>query len=90
LIEVAFDESGVLSYTPIIGKFPPLSMRYFIQGKRLYITRTTPNASQFIKLEETFFEYYLLSKYSMGKKISSLRYYTNQENAKAYLNSFKF
>jgi len=90
LIEVVFDKEGVVNYSPIIGKFPPLSMRYYIQGKKLYITRTTPNAYQFIKLEEIFFEYYLLSKYSMGKKISSLRYYTNQENAKAYLDSFRF
>jgi len=90
LIEVSFDNEGIVNYSPLIGKFPPLSMRYYIKGKRLYITRSTPNAYQFIKLEEIFFEYYLLSKYSMGKKISTLRYYTNQDNAKAYLNSFRF
>jgi len=90
LIKISFEKGGIVNYTPIMGKFPPLSMRYYIEGEKLYITRSTPNPYQFIKLEEIFFEYYLLSKYSMGKKISMLRYYTNQENAQAYLNSFRF
>ena len=90
LIRAKFEENGVLNYTTIIGNVPPLVMGYVIQNERFYLARgTSYNPAQFTQIDETFFEYYLVSKWSQGKKLNDMRYYTNQENAKAYLNSIE-
>lgn len=81
-------KNHILTYTTLLGNVPSLQMQYIIQNERLYFGRNGQfNPSQYSKVEEQYFEYYLVSKYTKGSIIHQMRYYKNLENAKAYLKS---
>lgn len=91
LIEVSFKEHHIVNYKTLLGKIPSIEMKYVIQNSRIYFTRNgIINPSQFSRVDETFFEYYIVSKWSRGRKIHSMRFYNKRSYAQSYLNSLIF
>ena len=91
LIEVSFKEHNVVTYKTLLGKIPSIEMGYIIQNGRIYFSRNgIVNPSQFSQVDETFFEYYIISKWSRGRKIHSMRFYNKRAYAESYLNSLNF
>ncbi|MFK5975611.1 MAG: SPOR domain-containing protein [Sulfurovum sp.] len=91
LIEVNFTEDSIVKYRTIIGKIPSMSIPYIIRGEKLYFTRgERVNPYQYTVLDKKLFDYYIVSQWSKGKRISRMRYYIKEENAKSYLNSLQF
>lgn len=91
LIEVSFKEHNVVAYKTLLGKIPSIEMGYIIQNSRIYFSRNgIVNPSQFSQVDETFFEYYIISKWSRGRKIHSMRFYKKRAYAESYLNSLIF
>jgi len=91
LIEVSFKEHNVVTYKTLLGKIPSIEMGYIIQNSRIYFSRNGMiNPSQFSQVDEIFFEYYIISKWSRGRKIHSMRFYNKRAYAQSYLNSLIF
>ncbi len=91
LIEVSFQDDSIVKYRTIIGKVPSMSIPYIIRGEKLYFTRgDRVNPYQYTVLDDKLFDYYIISQWSKGKRISRMRYYTKEENAKSYLKSLQF
>ena len=91
LIEAKFSQETQVTYKTIVGKVPSLSMAYIVHKERLYFTRSQRvNPYQYSQLDDRLFDYYVISKWSRGKKISKMRYYKKLENAKSYLDSLHF
>jgi len=91
LIEASFDDKHTVTYRTIVGKMPSLRLNYMTHKERLYFSRSyTFNPAQYNYIKDTLFEYHLVAKHSKGKRLNAMRYYTNYENAKAYLNSLRF
>ena len=91
LIEVHFQDNNVVKYRTLIGKVPAMSIPYIIRGDKLYFTRgNRVNPYQYSKLDNKFFDYYVISQWSKGKNINRMRYYPKEEDAKSYLNSLQF
>ena len=85
LIEIAFKKTTV-TYTPILGKVPPMSALYKIEDNKLFLyQKELLNPKIFSLLETTYFKYHLISSWVGEKKVKSLRYYFNLNDAKAYL-----
>ena len=91
LIEVSFDSKHTVTYRTILGKIPSLRMHYIVRKKKLYLSRSyTFNPAQYHRIKDTLFDYHLMAKYSQKKSMGTMRYYTNYENAKSYLDSLRF
>ncbi len=91
LIEADFQENNMVIYKTVSGKIPSMEIGYIIQRNKIYFSRNGMiNPSQYSKIDETLFEYYIISKWSRGKKIHRMRYYKKQADAKSYLDSFIF
>ena len=91
LIEVHFQDDNVVKYRTVIGKVPAMAIPYIIRGDKLYFTRgNRVNPYQYSKLDNKFFDYYVISQWSKGKNINRMRYYPKEEDAKSYLNSLQF
>ncbi len=87
LIKVTFTVSNV-TYTPILGKVPPMSALYKVEDNKLFLyQKGLLNTKVFSLLEESRFKYHLISSWIDNKRVKNLRYYLNLHDAKAYLNS---
>ena len=87
LIEVAFKKSTV-TYKPIIGKMPPVSALYTIKNHKLFLyQKGLLNHNVYSTLEKTYSNYYLIASWIGKKKVNTLRYYFNENNAKVYIHS---
>jgi hypothetical protein len=86
LIKVTF-KIHTVSYQPIIGDMQMTKANYLVEDGRLYMF-----ADSFTKdgaysiLEKSFKNYFLVSSWINGKKLNTLRYYFNLNEAKEYLN----
>jgi len=90
LIEAVFDKDS-MSYNTLVGNIPSVKMHYAIKNEKLYfVLNNMINPSQYSKLEKVFFEYYVISKWSRGRKMDQMRYYGKKEDAKSYLDSLIF
>ena len=86
LIKVAFTKDTV-TYTPILGKMPPMDALYKVEDDKLFLyQKGLLNTKVFSLLEKSYFKYHLFSSWVGDKKIKSLRYYFNLNDAKTYLN----
>jgi hypothetical protein len=89
LIQIDFFETEV-RFTPIIGKVSGKEELYKIENEKLYISRKGLFETEiYSTLEEVTSEYYLISSWASDRKITSIRYYFDLENAKAYVMSLK-
>jgi len=87
LIEVAFKKDTV-TYKPIIGKVPPVSALYTIKNHKLFLyQKGLLNHNVYSTLEKTYSKYYLIASWIGKKKVNTLRYYFNENDAKAYIHS---
>jgi len=87
LLKVTFTDSSV-SYTPILGKTPPMQALYKIDNNKLYIyQKALFNENIYTTYEKGYRDYYLLGSWLNGKKIKNLRYYIALDEAKKYLNA---
>jgi len=87
LLKVTFTDSNV-TYTPILGKVPPMSALYKVEDNKLFLyQKGLLNTKVFSLLEENTFKYHLISSWIDNKRVKNLRYYLNLHDAKAYLNS---
>jgi len=60
---------------------------YKVEDDKLFLyQKGLFNPKVFSLLEKTYFKYHLFSSWMGDKKIKSLRYYFNLNDAKAYLN----
>ena len=86
LIKVVFTDNTV-TYTPLIGKLPPVTALYKIEGDTLHMYQAGLfNNKVYSILEKSYEEYHLLSSWIKDKKINDLRYYFTLNHAKQYLN----
>lgn len=89
LMNVYFEEDRV-NYSAVIGKVAPLKADYRTKGQKLFIFQKGHyNSTIYSKLEKTLPDYYLISSWSKGKKINTIRYYFKFADAKSYLQSLK-
>jgi hypothetical protein len=87
LIEVTFKKDTV-TYKPIIGKMPPVSALYTIKNHKLFLyQKGLLNHNVYSTLEKTYSNYYLIASWIGKKKVNTLRYYFNENDAKAYIHS---
>jgi hypothetical protein len=85
LIKVEFKKTTV-TYTPILGKIPPMTALYKVEDDKLFLyQKGLFNPKVFSLLETTYFKYHLISSWADERKIKSLRYYFNLNDAEAYL-----
>ncbi|CAA6818858.1 MAG: Unknown protein [uncultured Sulfurovum sp.] len=89
LIESKFTDINV-TYNPIIGNLPSITLKYILHKKRLYFLKGSMiNPNQYRKIEKKLFEYILVSHYSNKKKLTTMRYYYKKEDAISYLSSLR-
>lgn len=89
LIESKFTDINV-TYNPIIGNLPSITLKYIMHKKRLYFFKgSIINPNQYRKIEKNLFEYILVSHYNKEKKLTTMRYYYKKEDAISYLNSLR-
>ena len=86
LIKVSF-KNHVVIYQPIIGDMKMTKANYLIENKRLYMFANsfTVNGA-YSQLDERRKNHLLVSSWINGKKLNTLRYYYNLNDAKEYLN----
>jgi len=86
LIKVTF-KTHTVTYQPIIGEMKMTQANYLVENKKLYMfaNNFTENGA-YSKLEERHSNYLLVSSWVNGKKLNSLRYYFDLNQAKEYLN----
>ncbi|MCF6245116.1 MAG: hypothetical protein L3J43_08765 [Sulfurovum sp.] len=88
LIEVAFGKKTA-NYSPILGKVPPLTTLYRVEDNKLFLfQKGLFNPKVYSLLEEKTPTYFLITSWVNGKKVKTLRYYFNVDDAKAYLDSY--
>lgn len=86
LIKVSFKNHTVI-YQPIIGDMKMTKANYLIENKRLYMfTNSFTKDGAYSKLEEHRKNHFLVSSWVNGKKLNTLRYYYDLNDAKEYLN----
>jgi len=86
LIKVSFKNHTVI-YQPIIGNMKMTKANYLIENKRLYMFANSFTADgAYSKLEEHRKNHFLVSSWVNGKKLNTLRYYFDLNDAKKYLN----
>ena len=85
LIKVTFKNHEV-TYQPIIGEMQMPKANYLVDSKRLYMfSNAFRRNGSFSTLDEQHDDYLLVSSWSNGKKLNSLRYYYKLDDAKKYL-----
>ena len=85
LVKVKFGNHRV-SYQPIIGDMKLNDANYFVDEKKLYMyAEFFTRDGAYSTLEEHHDKYMLVSSWSNGKKLNTLRYYYKLDDAKAYL-----
>jgi len=85
LVKVTFYNHDVI-YEPIIGNMDMNSAKYIVKNKKLYMfTDIFSKNGAFSKIEENRRDYILVSSWYNGKKLNTLRYYYNINDAKKYL-----
>jgi len=86
LIKVSFKNHRVV-YQPIIGEMQMVEANYLIENRRLYMfTNSFTQDGAYSILEKNRKNYFLVSSWINGKKLNTLRYYFNLNDAKEYLN----
>jgi len=85
LIKVSFGTHDV-TYQPVMGDMQMTQASYLVEGDRLYMFANvfTRNGA-FSKLEEHRKSHFLVSSWANGKKLNTLRYYYDLNDAKEYL-----
>jgi len=86
LIKVSF-QNHIVTYQPVIGDMKMTKANYLVENGRLYMfanSFTTDGA--YSKLEERRKNHLLVSSWVNGKKLNTLRYYYDLNDAKEYLN----
>lgn len=87
LVKVKFGNHRV-KYQAVIGEMQLLDANYLVKNKKLYMYATTFSAEgAYSLIEENRKEYILVSSWSNGKKLNTLRYYYRLNDAKNYLKS---
>ena len=85
LIKVSF-KNHVVIYQPIIGDMKMTKANYLIENKRLYMfANSFTEDGAYSKLDERRQNHLLVSSWINGKKLNTLRYYYNLNDAKEYL-----
>jgi len=85
LVKVTFYNHDVI-YEPIIGNMDMSSAKYVVKNKKLYMFADTfLKDGAFSKIEGNKKDYILVSSWYNGKKLNTLRYYYNLNDAKKYL-----
>ncbi len=85
LIKVSFNSDEV-TYQPIIGDMQMTKAKYLVDGDRLYMfANSFTKEGAYSKLEEHRDNHFLVSSWSNGKKLNTLRYYYRLNDAKEYL-----
>jgi len=85
LVKVTFYNHDVI-YEPIIGNMDMNSAKYIVKNKKLYMfANTFSKDGAFSKIEGNKRDYILVSSWYNGKKLNTLRYYYNINEAKKYL-----
>jgi len=85
LIKVTFYNHDV-TYEPLIGNMNMNNAKYIVKDKKLYMfSDTFSKDGAFSKIDENRRDYILVSSWYSGKKLNTLRYYYNLNNAKKYL-----
>jgi len=86
LIKVSFKNHTVI-YQPIIGDMKMTKANYLIENKKLYMfANNFTEDGAYSKLEEYRKNHFLVSSWVNGKKLNTLRYYYDLNDAKEYLN----
>jgi len=85
LVKVSFYNHKVI-YQPIIGDMNLRDANYLVYDKKLYMFADTFSKNgAFSKIEGNRDKYILVSSWYNGKKLNTLRYYYNLNDAKKYL-----
>jgi len=85
LVKVNFYNHDV-TYQPIIGNMNMRNARYIVKDKKLYMFADNfSKDGAFSKIDANKRDYILVSSWYNGKKLNTLRYYYNLNNAKKYL-----
>jgi len=85
LVKVTFYNHDV-TYEPIIGNMDISIAKYVVKNKKLYMfTDSFSKNGAFSKIEGNRDNYILVSSWYNGKKLNTLRYYYNINDAKKYL-----
>jgi len=86
LIKVSF-QNHIVIYQPIIGDMKMTEANYLIENKRLYMfANSFTKDGAYSKLDEDRKNHFLVSSWVNGKKLNTLRYYYDLNDAKEYLN----
>jgi hypothetical protein len=86
LLQVTFSSTSV-KYTPILGKIPMATLQYHVKNKKLFVYKKGLfNPQIFTRYESETANYYLMSSWMKKKRVTTMRYYFNLEEAKHYLN----
>jgi len=86
LIKVKFGTHTV-SYQPIVGDMQMADANYIVDNKRLYMYADSFSENgAYSKIEAHRVDHILVSSWSGGKKLNTLRYYFRIADAKRYLN----
>lgn len=85
LVKVSFYNHEVI-YEPIIGNMNMRNAKYVVKDKKLYMFADSfSKDGAFSKINGNRRDYILVSSWYNGKKLNTLRYYYNLNNAKKYL-----
>jgi hypothetical protein len=85
LVKVSFRNHTVL-YQPMIGDMSMKKAKYLVENGKLYMFADTfSEQGAFSKIDGYKKDYILVSSWSNGKKINTLRYYYRLNSAKEYL-----
>jgi len=85
LVKVTFYNHDV-TYEPIIGNMDINIAKYIVKDKKLYMfTDSFSKNGAFSKIEKNRDNYIIVSSWYNGKKLNTLRYYYNINDAKKYL-----
>ena len=85
LVKVKFGNHQV-KYQAVMGEMQLLDANYLVKDKKLYMYATTFSAEgAYSLIEENRKDHILVSSWSNGKKLNTLRYYYRLNDAKNYL-----
>jgi len=86
LIKVSF-KNHVVTYQPVIGNMKMTKANYLVENGRLYMfANSFTKDGAYSKLEVHRKNHFLVSSWVNGKKLNTLRYYFDLNDAKEYLN----
>ncbi len=85
LVKATFENHKV-NYTPILGNMKIQEANFIVQDEKLYMFEDQiVGDSAYSNIEANEKEYLLVSSWQKNKKINTLRYYHNLDEAKGYL-----